>query len=432
MTHAPSALRDWLSCARGSCDMRVEEIPWSRSRELAFEGGRLRHAKGAFFSVVGATVLVRGDRQPRFDQPLIDQPEIGILGFLVRKGRGGTEFLVQAKPEPGNAGLVQAAPTVQATESNYLRRHGGKATPFLGHFLSADGALSSSLQSEQGTRFLGKYNRNLVVAAPEGNGVEEGAALRWFPAREVAELLLLDFEVNTDARSVLASGPWELLAAGGSPFGRWRGHGGLGEDLLRSLEADPPTAEVAERLERLRATAEFTSKVTSLSDLAGWEVTDRAIRGDGFSVRHFDIATTEREVARWDQPLVTSEEEGRAVLLCREHEGVLRFLFRARPEIGFRERLQFGPTLQDPGDGFLPTSPIQDQGRVLLSTLHSEEGGRFFRCVNRCTIRRLEGDEPLADDIVAMTLGQVRRLIRRPGFFTNEARTLVSMLLAYA
>lgn len=427
-----ATLRAWLHAARGSCDMRVEEIPWSRSREWRFEDGRLRHADGAFFSVVGATVLVHGERQRRFDQPLIDQPEIGILGFLVRKGREGTEFLVQAKPEPGNAGLVQAAPTVQATESNYLRRHGGKATPCLEHFLSQDAALSSSLQSEQGTRFLGKYNRNMVVAAPEGNGVAECAALRWFPVRELAEALLEDFQVNTDARSVLASGPWELLAPGGAPFGRWRGRGGLGEDLLRSLEAEGPVEAVVERLERLRAAAGFACDVISLSDLAGWEVTDRAIRGKGFSVRHFEVASTDREVTRWDQPLVASEEEGRAVLLCREDAGVLRFLFRARPEIGFTERLQFGPTLQDPGDGFLPTSPIPDEGRVLLSTLHSEEGGRFFRCVNRYTIRLLEGDDPLADDIVPMTLGQTRRLIRRPGFFSNEARTLVSMLLAYA
>ncbi len=408
--------------------MRVEEIPWARSRQWRFEDGRLRHAHGAFFSVVGAALSVRGERQHRFDQPLIDQPEVGILGFLVRPGREGTEFLVQAKPEPGNEGLVQAAPTVQVTESNYRQRHGGKATRCLEHFLRPHAALSSSLQSEQGTRFLGKYNRNTLVAA---NGVAETAALRWFPARELAELLLLDFEVNTDARSVLASGPWELLAPGGAPFGRWRGRGGLGEDLLRSLEADAPTAEVAARLERLRAAAEFTCEIVGLAEIAGWAVTDSAIRGPGFSVKQFAVESTEREVARWDQPLVASEE-GRAVLLCREEEGVLRFLFRARPEIGFRERVQFGPTLQDPGDGFLPTSPIGPEGRVLLSTLHSEEGGRFYRCVNRHTIRLLEGDEPPGEDIVPMTLGQVRRLIRRPGFFTNEARTLVSMLLAYA
>jgi oxidase EvaA len=418
-------LRGWLKAARAACDMRVEEIPWARSRQWRFEEGKLRHGGGAFFSVVGAALSAQGERQHRFDQPLIDQPEVGILGFLVRQGREGTEFLVQAKPEPGNQGLVQAAPTVQATESNYRRRHGGKATPCLERFLQPHAALSSSLQSEQGTRFLGKYNRNTVVAA---NGVAETAALRWFPAPDLREALLLDFEVNTDARSVLASGPWELLAPEGTPFARWRGQGGIGEDLLRSFEADEPLGSVAGHLDRLRAAAETEVSTVELSDLSGWEVTDQAILGRDFSVRQFAVTTSEREVASWDQPLVASAAEGRAVLLCREHEGVLRFLFRARPEIGFRERLQFGPTFQDGP----PAPPIPDEGRVLLSTLHSEEGGRFYRCVHRYTIRRLEGDAPGDGDVVAMTLGQVRRLIRRPGFFTNEARTLVSMLLSYA
>jgi len=412
--------------------MRVSEIPWARSREWRFEDGRLRHVSGAFFAVVGAAATVRGARRPDLDQPLIDQPETGILGFLVRSKSGDTEFLVQAKPEPGNEGLVQAAPTVQATESNYRRRHGGKATPCLEHFLAPDAPLSSSLQSEQGTRFLGKYNRNIMVAAPDCDGVTDGPALRWFPAAELREMLLEDFQVNTDARSVLASGPWELLASEGIPFGRWRGRGGLGEDLLRSLEADEPVEAVVERLERLRAAAGFEVEVVGLSHLEGWDVTDTAIRGRGFSVRQFAVDTTAREVARWDQPLVASEDPGHAVLHCRDQNGVLRLLFRARAEIGFKERIQLGPTIQAPGDGFLGTSPIEDRGRVLLSTRHSEEGGRFFRCVNRYAIRLVEGSPPSRDDVVPLTLGQVRRLVRRPGFFSNEARTLVSMLLAYA
>jgi len=427
----PATLRGWLKAARDSCDMRVEGIPWSESRQWRFENGCLRHAAGAFFSVVGATVEVGGRREPRFDQPLIDQPEIGILGFLVRRGREGTEFLVQAKPEPGNEGLVQAAPTVQATESNYRRRHGGKATPCLEHFVSPLAALSSTLQSEQGTRFLGKYNRNMVVPLPEGAAADESHGLRWFAARELTDLLLRDFEVNTDARSVLASGPWELLASGGAPFARWRGCGGLGEDLLRSVEADLPTEPLVAQLNGLRAAAGFETGSVDLFGLEGWGVTDSAILGKDFSVRQFAVTSSEREVASWDQPLLASEREGRAVLLCREEQGVLRFLFRARPEIGFKERFQLGPTLQDPGDGFLPTSPIPDEGRVLLTTLHSEEGGRFFRCVHRYTIRRIEGDGPPGSDILPMTLAQVRRLIRSPGFFSNEGRTLVSMLLAH-
>ena len=431
-------LSGWLAAARGTCDMRTAEIPWARSREWVFDGGRLRHRGGSFFSVVGAGLRVGGARRDRYDQPLIDQPEIGILGFLVRRGPDGHEILVQAKPEPGNPGFVQAAPTVQATESNYRRRHGGDPTPYLSWFLPPGPVLASSLQSEQGTRFLGKYNRNAVVVAPDGAAVAGGPDHAWFPATEVAARLLADFEVNTDARSVLATGPWGLLAADGRPFERWRGRGGLGETLLRSLEAGEdrcllPDAQAVARLARLRAAAEFETERVDLRSLSWWEVTDTAIRplqGDAFTVRQFAVACARREVPRWDQPLVASAREGRAALHCRDHGGVLHFLFRARPEIGFRERLQLGPTVQEPGDGFLDLPSVRDEGPALLSTLHSEEGGRFFRCVNRYTIRLVEHDGP--PDVVPLALGQVRRLIGRPGFFSNEARSLVSMMLAYA
>jgi oxidase EvaA len=36
--------------------------------------------------------------------------------------------------EPGNINKVQLSPTVQATESNYTRVHGGKAIKYLNFF----------------------------------------------------------------------------------------------------------------------------------------------------------------------------------------------------------------------------------------------------------------------------------------------------------
>ena len=448
-----SSLNRWLDATRRSCDMRVEAIPWSHSKEWVFDGRHLRHIVGAFFAVVGAALYVNGERQVHLDQPLIDQPEIGILGFLIRTGRDTTDILVQAKPEPGNVGLVQAAPSVQATESNYRRRHHGKPTPLLEYFLAPGKAtvLSDTLQSEQGTRFLAKYNRNMVVAVPHDASLPEGSALKWFSIHELHPLLLQDFQINTDARSVLASGPWRLLASERTPFGRWSGRGGLGEAFLHSFDAPEdrcalPTTHIIERLRRLRSTAEFVPAVDSLTDLAAWEITDAAIRStqrDTFAVRQFAVATTEREVTHWDQPLLASPVEGQVVLLCQERAGIVHFLFNARPEIGFRERFQYGPSIQDLGDESMILPALQDQAAALreararsdplLSSLHSDEGGRFFRCISRYGICLLPRDAPinLGDTLSWMTLGQIQVLVRHAGFFSNEARSLISMMLAY-
>lgn len=446
-------IQKWLEITRRSCDMQVTEIPRSHSREWVFDGHRLRRTSGGFFSIAGVTLYAGGERQAHLDQPLIDQPEIGILGFLIRTVHHTPHVLVQAKPEPGNIALVQAAPSVQATESNYTRRHQGKPTPFLEYFLPPGRAtvLSESLQSEQGTRFLGKYNRNMLVEVAADAPLSGSPALAWFPLDDLLPLLLQDFQINTDARSVLASAPWRLLVPGRTPFGRWRDRGGTGEALLRSFEApedrsELPRTRIVERLGRLRATADFTSVVVALTDLTDWDMTDAAIRParrELFAVRQFAVETSAREVTRWDQPFVASPVEGHAVLLCQERAGILHLLFNARPEIGFREKFQYGPTIQVLGDEppILPSLEEQEsaltralaRANTLLSSLHSDEGGRFFRCVSRYGICLLPPDETidLRDNLSWMTLRQVEGLIRRPGIFSNEARSLISMLLAY-
>jgi oxidase EvaA len=446
-------IQRWLDTVRRSCDMQVREIPRSQSKEWIFDGHRLHHTSGGFFSVVGAALYAKGARQAHLDQPLIDQPEIGILAFLIKTVHDTVHFLVQAKPEPGNIALVQAAPSVQATESNYKRRHKGKAIPFLEYCLVPGKAtiLSDTLQSEQGTRFLGKYNRNMVVEVAGDEPRPESPGLKWFPIHDLYPLLLEDFQINTDARSVLASAPWRLFNPGRAPFGQWRGRGGPGEAFLRSFEAPEDrsalsTTRIIERLRQLRTTAEVAATVVGLTDLTGWEMTDSAIRPERremFAVRQFAVETSEREVASWDQPLIAAPVEGQAFLFCQERAGILHFLFNARAEIGFQETFQYGPTIQDLGDQppILPSLEEQESalkhvlGRsdTLLSSMHSDEGGRFFRCVSRYGIRLLPPGESIevGDNLSWMTLRQIEWLIRRPGFFSNEARSLISMVLAY-
>ena len=58
------------------------------------------------------------------------QNENGILGIIRKKFNKEYRYLLQAKLEPGNINKLQLSPTVQATESNYKRVHGGKKQKF--------------------------------------------------------------------------------------------------------------------------------------------------------------------------------------------------------------------------------------------------------------------------------------------------------------
>jgi oxidase EvaA len=447
------SLLSWLESRRGLCDMTVREIPWQKSGEWRYCEGALQHSSGGFFSIVGVVASSGGRSTLR--QPLINQPEVGILGFLLQRRGDEPHLLIQAKPEPGNIGLVQAAPSVQATRSNYKRLHHGKPTPFL-HFFTGDPAATvraDSLQSEQGTRFLGKYNRNITVELPAGLELDLGhdPVYRWAPVREVCALLVSDFQINTDARSVLASSDWSALAGGDGPFSRCRGQGGFGEALLRSWNAGPEAeqttdAEILQRLEQLRAAHPFTVATVPLDDQVDWlDGSEPRLLGPAgsFDVRQVAVSSSEREVRAWDQPIVAQEREGTAVLLAREFDGVLHLLFRCRAEIGFKEGFQYGPALQDAGGAPSPVPELDAEEELLealhrratpvLSNLHSDEGGRFYRSVARYSVALLDAADapPVSPSLSWMTLAQIERLVKRQGVFSNEARSLISMLLAY-
>lgn len=444
MSHGIS-LRDWLDARRRACRLEVQAIRWCDSDSWRFRDGRLAHVTGGFFAVVGVCSMANIPGLDGLMRPIIDQPEIGILGFVVRDGPAGSEWLVQAKAEPGNVAEVQLAPSVQATRSNFTRLHGGAPTPYLEFFTMPEQGgrrIADSLQSEQGNRFLGKYNRNMTVLA-DGNGPEPCCDdWRWTAAADVRAMLAIDFAVNTDARSVLFCSDWDLLADG-LPFARWRGGTGWGASLLESFAADPvqDDASVLDWLERQREAVVLEVRTIPLESMPDWELAPGAIvsRADGVPlVQAYAVRANSREVDHWDQPFLMSRREESVVQICQRRAGVLRFLLRASAELGFRERVQIGPSWQsddqaaDPGVTRQVETAI-GRGQERHSTLQSDEGGRFFRSICRYRIVELSDEEAFevaANHYMWASLGQIYRLARIKGVFSNEARSALSMLLA--
>ena len=130
----------------------------------------LQHKSGKFFQIFGIRVHTNFGEVESWTQPIIDQPEIGILGIIAREINGILHFLMQAKMEPGNLNGVQLSPTLQATRSNYTRAHGGKYPNYLEYFLGKRNryvTLVDQLQSEHGSKFLHKRNRNTVILVEE-------------------------------------------------------------------------------------------------------------------------------------------------------------------------------------------------------------------------------------------------------------------------
>jgi len=191
---------------RGTLSVQVKPLSELDGWQEDPKTGNISHVSGRFFTLTGIHVRHRyRDQEIEWDQPIIDQAEIGILGILVKVIDNVLHFCLQAKEEPGNLHGVQLSPTVQATYSNYMQSHGGSRPLFIDHFLSPapEKVLYAKLQSEDGGRFLYKSNRNMIVQV----GSHELDALPpdflWLTLAQISRLLLQDNLVHATTRSIL-------------------------------------------------------------------------------------------------------------------------------------------------------------------------------------------------------------------------------------
>ena len=207
--HTDSEVDRWIKERLRKANLRSELAPLTAIDQWQVDAatGNITHATGRFFSIIGLAVRHRTNQgELAWDQPIIDQPEYGILGILAGTFDGVLHFLLQAKEEPGNINSVQLSPTVQATYSNYTQAHGGKLPPYLEHFLDppSERILFAKLQSEDGGRFLFKSNRNMIIMV-EGELPAPPDNFIWLTLRQISDLMRRDNVINACTRSILSA-----------------------------------------------------------------------------------------------------------------------------------------------------------------------------------------------------------------------------------
>lgn len=444
------AFRAWWAERRAACRLRVTEVGLTALDQWHLDpaSGNLRHASGRFFTVEGLQVQAAGC--PLTSQPVINQPEIGMLGILVREIDGVPHCLMQAKTEPGNVNTLQLSPTVQATRSNYTQVHRGRGTPYLEYFTgrTRGEVLADVLQSEQGAWFWRKRNRNMVVKVPGDvpDDVPGAANFRWLPLPLLHRLLAVDNLVNMDARTVLAC---MLFLRPRADAAR---SDAAGPDALdRSFAATSRGAlhtmrEVLSWFTEAKTWCDWSARLVPLSAVDRWTVGgDRITDDEGrdFSILGFRVEAAGREVARWSQPLLRPHGRGLAILLVRPVNGVLHVLLEARAEYGLLDLVEMGPSCQlrpgadrsAVGEPFLREPDFglrirQAAGAVRYDATLSEEGGRFHHALTRYRIVEVGADFPVEvpKSYCWLTVSQVMRLLRHGHYLNVEARTLLACL----
>ncbi len=358
--------------------------------------GEILNRKRSFFSIMG----VRYFDNERFvsEQPIILQKEIGYLGIIVKKIHGVLHFLMQAKVEPGNVNCVQISPTIQATKSNFTRAHGGRLPYYFEYFEKAGEngtVLYDQIQSEQGSRFYGKRNRNIILLIEKEIPIYPN--YKWMTLGQIKELMKIDNLVNMDTRTVLSGIPFVTCLHDAKVRER-AGQFFTDSALMKSVfEAD-----VADSMQKIMPVIndykmfhDVDRIIVPLNQLVDWQVDEYGVtcrRDADFTVGYFDIHIHGREVQQWLQPLFCATGSADFVLFTRVHNGMREYLISLKPEVGCFDKVEFGPTLQSVPGHETQTERclaevlhrhLAEQTGILRDVILSEEGGRFYHEQNR-------------------------------------------------
>lgn len=435
--HSDREIEEWLRERKRNQQVEIRMIsleecaPWYYDAEE----GTIRNSQGSFFRIGG--VETEDPDGTVLAQPMILQPEIGYLGIVCRKIRGVWHFLMQAKTEPGNINYVQISPTIQATKSNFTRRHGGKEPPYLELFLKMrrEDILVDQIQSEQSSRFLGKRNRNVILRTEEE--IPELPSHRWMTLSQIRECMKRDNLVNMDTRTVLSCIPYVFMMDSVS---------GYVPEFARSMRAirHEDMTEIYLRMNNYKMFRAPALRRVPLFSLRDWRMDGNRFRNREdypFEVVFCGLNIEGREVNRWNQPLFAARGEAVFGLICREREGRWEVLVSIKPEPGCFDAAELGPSVQEEyGTSGRRDSAaevffreLEARRNVLVDVVLSEEGGRFYHEQNRNVILKTEREVPCdPEKYVWVTLGSLNAMTQINNCLNIQLRNLLMLFAIHS
>lgn len=329
---------------RESNSVVVEKVQDGKPHWLVADG-RLVNRQSDFFSI-GAVVDPVG--KPRF---VLRQVEQALAMLLVTRNEAGVFVLLSVRSEPGLMGLTCFSTTIQSTPSNYTRKHGGKATPYLDYaqHSNPERVLHDTVQYDWGDLYEAKWKRFLVLEVEEK--FEEVSGFVWVHLHLAKQLLLEDDLVTNDLRTCLA-----LIISG---LEMENGNGPSETNVLV-----PRTGDAS------RTAREHSAITYQSMDELRVETNEGISYQDGFSnaVLFFRTKASSREVPAWTQPLLRVRGDKRITLFASTDGEQQKYALRLVPQSGIPST-----------DLWAPSKPVGASPETRMVVLTSGEGGRFFR-----------------------------------------------------
>ena len=402
-------LIDWLRKQKKTNKLKIKKKNISNLKDWIFKKNSIYHRTNNFFSI---KPFLFEQSNKRWFQPLIIQKEHGILGIIKQRRQGKDYYLLQSKIEPGNINGIQISPAVQATKSNYLRKHGGKKTPFLNYFLKQkkDLKIISKIKlSEQGSRFLKKNNWNILLEAKKIS-VPIKKNYCWLTRENIKHLINKKNVINMDTISILSSVIKKNL---------------VNKNLNSNMYLNVQLNKFNKRLNLKRHQIRF-------KDLKGWKINKNSIydiNKDMFSIFFIDVIANLREVKKWEQPIISDHLSSFNGFLVCKINNTLHYLLKIISEPGF-DQPKYTSTVFEKNFLLGSKKTIKyvsyfNKNNCKMDIINSDEGGRFLKNQTRNMICEIKDHKKinLNENFVWASHNQVIELINQ-NKMTIEARNL--------
>ena len=373
-------IKDWLSNQKKIHKLTIKNIQLKNIDKWIIDQSQVYHISKKFFKIVGIKIRTNFNKR-NWDQPIIVQNEVGILGII--KNIRTKKYLLQAKVEPGNINKLQLAPTVQATKSNYSQTHGGKKVSYINYFLKFY-KKNDFLQSEQGFRYLYKFNSNILIKVK--NKIKIKPEFYWFSKREIKELVKMKNIVNMDTVSVFSSN-------------------------MSKMKNNNPINDLKKIYDFIKINNKnyfMKTDIVNLSKLKDWIYNTKKIEHKNlkhFSIIGLNINANKREVRNWSQPIIKGKNMAFAGFIKTKFENTEHYLCRYILKPGLRsgaisctvntsdinsysKNLNLNINEKQFIKKYFLSKKLKKN--IVYDNVLSDEGGRFYHCQIRYMVSMLD------------------------------------------
>ncbi len=394
----------WFDYQKKINELKIKQINLKKIDKWKINIDKIYHNSKKFFKIVGIEVKSNFFKK-NWDQPIIIQNEIGILGII--KNNKTQKYLLQAKVEPGNINKLQLAPSVQATESNFKGIHGGKKVPYINFFLKLRNKKIYH-QSEQGFRYLNKFNSNILFIT--NRIIKKKPNFFWFSKNEIKKLINMKNIINMDTLSIFST-----------VINRKRSE-------LYSVNTKKQISNWFKRNDKKYF---IQVKKVSLHLLKDWFYKKGSIfhkNKKHFSVIGIDIKTTKRENNKWSQPIIKGKKIAFAGFIIKKFNNQDHYLCRYILKPGLRKSVvsctvntsdlinyKTNNNLSNLQKSYMKRYFLDNKTNIIYDNILSEEGGRFFRCQIRYMIVEIESNvlNKIPNNLIWLSHNQIVDLIKK-------------------